>query len=366
MRILYDGEIYGIQKVGGINRYFDNIIGRLPPDFQPILTSARSRNEPHPYHPNLKIFNYKRYGFKPGRLSYWLEKYYFRAVESMNQPQIFHPTYYSLLTRQEFKEKRCPIVITVYDMLHEIFPNFLMDQDRRFAEIKRQSVSKADVILCISESTKRDLLDRYPLLEEKIWVTHLATEFNPYLEDSNDPIPSRPFFLYVGARWTYKNFNNLLIALSKIVSKIPDVMLCVVGSPFNSTEKEQISELNLDDHIENFSYASDAHLAKLYRNCVAFVYPSLYEGFGIPLLEAMICQAPIIASNTSSFPEVVGDAGLLFDPNSVADLTDRLLFLLDNPAERDILITKGLEQVKHFSWNKTVAQTVEAYRSVLN
>jgi glycosyltransferase involved in cell wall biosynthesis len=365
MRILYDGEIYGIQKVGGINRYFDNIISRLPPDFEPILTSARSRNEPHPHHPNLKIFNYKRFGFKPGRVSYWLEKYYFRAVESINQPQIFHPTYYSLLTHQEFKEKRCPIVLTVYDMLHEIFPDFLMDQDGQFAEIKRQAVSEADVVLCISESTKRDLLDRYPLLEGKIWVTHLATEFNPCLEDSDDPIPSRPFFLYVGARWTYKNFNNLLIALAKIVSKMPEVLLCVVGSPFNSTEKEQISELNLDNHIENFSYASDAHLAKLYRNCVAFVYPSLYEGFGIPLLEAMICQAPIIASNTSSFPEVVGDAGLLFDPTSVADLADRLLFLLDNPAERDILITKGLERVKHFSWDKTVDQTVEAYRSVL-
>jgi glycosyltransferase involved in cell wall biosynthesis len=365
MRILYDGEIYGAQKVGGISRYFDNIIRRLPEDFQPILTSPRSRNEPHPHHPNLKIFNYKRFGFKPGRVSYWLEKYYFRAVEATtNNPQIFHPTYYSLLTRQEFKEKRCPIVLTVYDMIHEAFPH-LIDKDGQFATIKRQAISKSDVILCISESTKRDLLHWYPLLEEKIWVTHLATEFDPCLEDGDEPIPSRPFFLYVGSRGTYKNFNNLLIALAKIGSKIPDVLLCVVGSPFDSTEKEQISELNLDDHIENFSYASDAHLAKLYRNCVAFVYPSLYEGFGIPLLEAMICQAPIIASNTSSFPEVVSDAGLLFDPTSVADLADRLLFMLDNPAERDILITKGLERVKHFSWDKTAAQTVEAYRSVL-
>ncbi|BAZ87861.1 glycosyltransferase family 4 protein [Dolichospermum compactum] len=365
MHILYDGEIYGAQKVGGISRYFDNIISRLPQDFEPILTSPRSRNEPHPHHPNLKIFNYKRFGFKPGRVSYWLEKYYFRAVEATtNNPQIFHPTYYSLLTHQEFQERRCPIILTVYDMIHEIFPH-LIDKQGQFAEIKRRAILASDIILCISKSTKNDLLERYPLPENRVLITHLATEFNPSLEENNDFIPSRPFFLYVGSRGTYKNFNNLLIALAKIGSKIPDVLLCVVGSPFDSTEKEQISKLNLDNHIENFSYASDAHLAKLYRNCVAFVYPSLYEGFGIPLLEAMICQAPIIASNTSSFPEVVGDAGLLFDPTSVADLADRLLFMLDNPAERDILITKGLERVKHFSWDKTAAQTVEAYRSVL-
>jgi glycosyltransferase involved in cell wall biosynthesis len=364
MRILYDGEIYDIKKVGGINRYFDNIISRLPADFQPILTSTRSRNEPHPHHPNLKIFNYKRYGFKPGRVSYWLEKYYFRAVEATNKPQIVHPTYYSLLTRQEFKEKRCPIVLTVYDMIHEAFPH-LIDKEGQFSEIKRRAILASDIILCISESTKNDLLERYPLPEKRVFITHLATEFNPSLGESDNFIPSRPFFLYVGGRGGYKNFNILLTSFSKIVTKFPDIMLAVVGSPFDSEEQRKITNLHLESHIQNFSYASDAHLAKLYRNCVAFIYPSLYEGFGIPLLEAMICQAPIIASNTSSFPEVVGDAGLLFDPTSVADLADRLLFLLDNPAERDILIRKGLERVKHFSWDKTVAQTVEAYRSVL-
>ena len=368
MKILYDGEIYTIQRVGGINRYFDNLISRLPLNFEPILTSTRSRNDPHPHHPNLKVFNYKRYGFKPGRASYWLEKYYFRVVESINQSQVLHPTYYSLLTRQEFKDKRCPVILTVHDMIHEIFPDCVMDQGGQFAKIKCQAVLKADMILCVSENTKKDLLERYPLLEDKVRVTYLATEFsiNNGLEPCHKPIPSCPFFLYVGARWTYKNFNNLLIALAKIVSKVPDVLLCVVGSPFDSTEKKQISKLSLDKHIKNFSYISDEHLAKFYRNCVAFVYPSLYEGFGIPLLEAMTCQAPIIASNTSSFPEVVGDAGLLFEPTSVADLADRLLFLLDNPAKRDILIMKGLERVKHFSWDKTIAQTVEAYRSIMN
>jgi glycosyltransferase involved in cell wall biosynthesis len=365
MRILYDGKIYGIQKVGGINRYFDNIISRLPEDFEPILTIPRSRNEPHPLHPNLKIFNYKRYGFKPRRVFDWPEKYYFRAVEATNKTQIFHPTYYSVLTSQEFKKKHCPIVLTVHDMIHEAFPH-LIDKEGQFAEIKRKAILAADMILCVSRNTKKDLLERYSLPDDRVRVTYHGTEFNPDLGYGSEPIPYRPFFLHVGGRGSYKNFNILLTSFSKIVTKFPDIMLAVVGSPFDGEEQRKITNLHLESHIQNFSYASDAHLAKLYRNCVAFVYPSLYEGFGIPLLEAMICQAPIIASNTSSFPEVVGDAGLLFDPTSVADLADRLLFLLDNPAERDILITKGLEQVKHFSWDKTINQTVEAYRSVLN
>ena len=364
MRILYDGEIYGNQKVGGINRYFDNIISRLPQEFEPILTSVRSRNDYHPSHPNLKLFNYKRFGFKPGRLCYWLEQYYFQAVEATNSHQVFHPTYYFLLTRQKFEKKCCPVVITVHDMIHEIFADE-MDPQGQTAEIKRRAILAADILLCNSENTKKDLLERYKLPEERVLVTYLATEFNPNLAYGNENIPSRPFFLHVGGRGAYKNFNTLLTAFSKVVSQVPDAKLCVVGSPFDLLEQSKIAEMSLDNHIQNFGYVSDSHLAKLYRNCIAFVYPSLYEGFGIPLLEAMICQAPIIASNTSSFPEVVGDAGLLFDPTSLADLADRLLFMLDNPAERDILIAKGLERVKHFSWDMTATKTVEAYRYVV-
>jgi glycosyltransferase involved in cell wall biosynthesis len=113
-------------------------------------------------------------------------------------------------------------------------------------------------------------------------------------------------------------------------------------------------------------FASDAQLAKLYRCSAAFVYPSLYEGFGIPPLEAMSCGGVVVASDCSSIPEVVGDAGMLFNPNAIGDLTDILLFLLDNPLERDHLITKGLERSKQFSWEKTAAQTFNIYSSIAN
>lgn len=364
MRILYDGTIYNSQKIGGINRYFDNIINRLPDNFQPIVTSLRSPKDLLLSHSNLKVSYYKRFGFRPGRVSYWLEPYYFQAVEAIKNPQIFHPTYYSLLTRQKINKRRCPIVITVYDMIHEIFAE-RVEANGKTIDLKRTAILAADLILCISKNTKKDLLERYSLPEERIWVTYLASEFDTTLGYGNEAIPDAPFFLYVGGRGDYKNFQCLLAAFAKVSAKFPDLILCVVGSPWTQTEQSKIRERNLDKHIQQIIFASDSHLAKLYRHCIAFVYPSLYEGFGIPLLEAMNCQAPVIAANSSSIPEVVGDAALLFNPTSVTDLADSLLFLLEHPAERERLIAKGLQQAQKFSWDDTVAQTIQAYQYVL-
>ncbi|MBF2066614.1 MAG: glycosyltransferase family 4 protein [Calothrix sp. C42_A2020_038] len=362
MRILYDGQIYGMQTAGGINRYFANIIGRLPQDFVPTLTTCQPHKVNYPTHPKLKTIFYKRFGFRPGRLSYWLEPYYFRALTSFQNFNVVHPTYYSLLTRQEIKSYRFPIVLTVWDMIHEIFA-----PDDIQVEQKRRAVLAAQSILCISNNTKKDILERYPSLsEEKITVTYLASEIDYSLSYGSEPVPAHPYYLYVGSRASYKNFDGFLTAFAKVISKYSDIKLCVVGSLFNSTEQQLIYNLKLSDHIEHYGYASDCHLAKLYRCSIAFVYPSLYEGFGIPPLEAMSCGTVAIASNTSSIPEVVGNGGLLFDPKSTSDLTEILLFLLDNPAERERLVARGLERSKIFSWDQTVAQTLEVYRSIAN
>jgi glycosyltransferase involved in cell wall biosynthesis len=249
-------------------------------------------------------------------------------------------------------------------MIHELFAE-TMDPKGQVSEMKRKAILSAQSILCISENTKKDLLEVYPVPEEKVSVTHLASEINASLSHGSELVPSRPYYLYVGGRFGYKNFDGLLAAFAKAVSVRPEIVLCVVGSPFNETEEKLIADLKLTDHIEHYRHASDGHLSKLYRCSVAFVYPSLYEGFGIPPLEAMSCGTAVVASNCSSIPEVVGDAGLLFDPKSTTDLADILLLLLDNSVERDRLIDKGYERAKTFSWDKTAAQTINVYRSVV-
>ena len=367
MRILYDGQIYATQAAGGINRYFANLISRLPEDFNPALTTlttCQPRNVNYPTHPNLKTYFYKRFGFRPGAVSYWLEKHYFRAVASFNSFDLVHPTYYGLLTRKQMNQCRYPVVLTVYDMIHELFAEQL-DFNGQKAEEKRKAIFAAQAVICISENTKKDLLERYSLPEEKVTVTYLASEIDASLSYGSEPVPSRPYYLYVGARYSYKNFDSLLAAFAKAVSVQPEIALCLVGLPFDEVEKEQIANLKLTDHIEHYRYANDRHLAKLYRCSVAFVYPSLYEGFGIPPLEAMSCGTVVVASNCSSIPEVVGDAGILFNPRATGDLADILLSLLDNPTERDRLIAKGQQRAQVFSWDKTVAQTLDVYRSVV-
>lgn len=361
MRILYDGRIYQIQTAGGINRYYANLISRLPSSFVPTFTTCESRDLHYPFHPNLRVFSYPKSGSSKS-VSSWLEKQYFRSVAALNRFDIAHPTYYTLLTRQELNKYRCPVVLTVHDMIYELFPE-QADPRGTKADSKRKAILAAAAIICVSENTKKDLLEQHPSLRDRVTVTYLASDIDASLSYGSEPVPARPYYLYVGSRAKYKNFDGFLEAFAKIISSQPDVGVCVVGSPLNEAEEKLIADLKLTNHIEHYGYVSDNHLAKLYRCSVAFVYPSLYEGFGIPPLEAMSCGTAVVASNCSSIPEVVGDAGLLFDPNSTNDLADILLLLLNNSTERDRLITKGYERAKTFSWDKTVAQTIDVYRS---
>lgn len=362
MRILYDGQIYQHQRAGGISRYFANLISKLPENFIPCLTVSQQQGILYPTHPKLKVWQYKR--FRPLRISRRLEKYYFRSLVALNDFDIFHPTYYSLLTKQELARYRLPIIVTVYDLIHEIFRDRL-DPSGEHIAIKRQAILAAQQIICISENTKKDLINWYSLPEDKITVTYLASSIDASFSYGTETIPSRPYYLYVGSRDSYKNFDGLLLAFAKAVSVYPEIALCVVGSPFNEAEKKLIAELKLSDRIEHYGYLSDYHLAKLYRCSVAFVYPSLYEGFGIPPLEAMSCGTVVVASNSSSIPEVVGNAGILFEPKAINDLTDILLFLSDNSAQRERLIARGYQRANLFNWDKTVAQTIEVYHSML-
>jgi glycosyltransferase involved in cell wall biosynthesis len=364
MRILYDGFIYGAQPAGGVNRYFANLIAGLPASFRPALLLGRRRAIAYPTHPHLKVYEYgrRRLDAVSHRLSVGLsrlEDYRVRRLLDSGRFDLAHPTYYNLVTGREAGDYRCPVVLTVWDMIHERFREEL--DAVAHVEEKRRALHGADALVCISESTRADLLERYPALAGRTTVTHLASSIDASLSHGPEPVPGRPYFLYVGFRAGYKNFDLLLSAFARVAPARPDAALCVVGAPLTDEERRRVGELGLGDRLELFEHPSDAHLAKLYRSSVALVYPSLYEGFGIPPLEAMACGAPVVASDRSSLPEVVGDAGLLFDPDSADELTDRLYALLDRPAERERLIERGFERARLFSWEKTVRRTLEVY-----
>jgi glycosyltransferase involved in cell wall biosynthesis len=362
MRIFYDGFIYQEQVAGGINRYFANLIKRLPADWVPLLTTCLNQPVNYPAHQNLRVFKFKR--LRPQRVTYTMEKYYFRCVAAALNFDIAHPTYYSLLTCQELSAYRRPVVLTVWDMTHELYPEYFNDS-AEMAYRKRKAVEAAQAVICISENTKKDLLDRYALPAERVSVTYLASEIDESLAHGTEPVPLRPYFLYVGARAGYKNFSRLLTAFAHVASLRPDVQLCAVGAPFSAAEMRSIADLKLSGRIESYDHVSDEHLAKLYRCSLALVYPSLYEGFGIPPIEAMMCGTAVVAANSSSLPEVIGDAGLLFNTAVTDELEDILLLLIDNPDERERLVARGRTRARTFSWEQTAAQTLEVYHSVV-
>jgi len=360
MRILYDGAIYQWQTTGGINRYFTNIISRLPPDFSPVLTTVKKRGIAFPRHPQLKIVGFER--FRPQRLSLELEKLYLDRKVGKQRFDLVHPTYYTLLSQAPVERKTEPLVITFWDMIHDLFP--YLDPSGHVVAMKQKAVAAADAVICISENTRNDLIERYRVSQSKIVVTHLASELNLSHANGDQPLPSRPYYLYVGSRQGYKNFKVLLFAFAKIAASEHDPILCLVGPALSSAEESEIAQMGLTERVEMYGQVDDDHLANLYNRSLAFIYPSLYEGFGLPPLEAMSCGAVVVASNRASLPEVVGEAGLLFDPESVDELAEALHHILNSPSLRQSFIEKGLARSRLFSWDKTAEQTVALYRSL--
>ncbi|HLE63313.1 MAG TPA: glycosyltransferase family 1 protein [Pyrinomonadaceae bacterium] len=361
MRILYDGGASNERGAGGIKRYFANLIKRLPPDFEPHLTWCRPKDGTEPAHPQLRVHRFQR--FRPQRVSLKMEKLFFNRVQKVRHFDLAHPTYYTLLTQQEISHYRYPVVLTVWDMIHELFPE--LDSCGVLAAQKKRAVESARVVLCISENTKNDLLTHYKIDENKILVTHLASDLNSTLIQGSEITPTRRYFLYVGARAGYKNFERLLSAFSSVAKAAPEVILCAVGEPFNDREKRSIAELGLAGKVENYSRVSDGLLAALYRDSIALVYPSLYEGFGIPPLEAMQCGTPVVAANRSSIPEVVGDAAILFDPYHEEELAEILVALVRQPEIREPLISRGTKRASQFSWERTAQQTLNVYAQLV-
>ena len=260
-------------------------------------------------------------------------------------------------------------MVTVADMIYERFPAlFNTVGAKRLRKQKRRCVLGADAVICISETTRRDLLHFYGIDSDKVWVVPLgySNTFRrlPSLAERAESPVSGPFLLYVGSRSHYKNFKQLIQAYS-LWQHQREVNLVVVGSKWSADEMESLTGLGIYDRVHLLNTVDDEALCYLYNTAVAFVYPSLYEGFGIPLLEAMACGCPIVASRIPSTIEVAGDCPVYFDPRQTQDLLLALdKVLLERKHSQRFLV--GLERVKDFSWERAAEQTLKVYRSLGN
>ncbi len=370
MKVLYDGLIYSMQKVGGISCYFKNIIQNFSADIYPYVSKrTNAKTLCFPISKNVKSIpvlytDNKNFINKIGEiLGYQL-------YQNIIRPQVMHPTYYDLLSWKKFDNKfNFPIVITVYDMIHErIIQHLDPTNGLPHVALKKKVLFLANHLICISENTKKDLLDIYPELKRTpITVIPLASSLNPLLDQEHQLLLDEKYFLYVGSRdITYKNFSTLLKAFSKISQTFSDFKIKVVGLPLNENERNLITELKITQKIDVVGYVSDQELVHLYKNSTAFIYPSMYEGFGIPPLEAMMCGCLVICSDTASLPEVTGNAALHFNPENLNKLSELLEYSINIPnKEKMHYINAGFVQANRFSWTLTAHQTENVYKSLV-
>jgi len=273
---------------------------------------------------------------------------------------------------------RCRSVVTIHDCIHLMFPQYLPNRlGYVYARASMWTATRqAARVLTVSEASKRDILRFFDIPAEKVQVIPNAIDERfliPPDEATTDRVRQRyqldhPFVLYVGNIKPHKNLERLIDAFSQVRADGPDgLKLVVVGDDVSKypSLRQMVHRHKLDKHVRFLGFQPQETLASFYRLANAFVFPSLYEGFGLPPLEAMACGTPVVTSNVSSLPEVAGDAALLVDPYDAEAIADGLRRVLGDEALRRELVAKGAERVRQFSWTDSVARIGAVYREVL-
>ena len=368
MNILYDHQIFSRQKFGGISRYFCELVRAIPAlegdkveVFAPFHVNEYTNSLGPAIFNGMKLHRFRGAGFVLGMTNAVLARV---LVKPRCDVQIFHETYYS---KAEFSPKASKRVVTVYDMIHERFPGSFSRRDRT-SEYKQHAVRRADHVICISESTRHDLITMFDVPVEKTSVVHLGFALN-YMDSFGAPSPNfgKPYLLYVGARGGYKNFEILLRAYAHSKALTGGfALVCFGGGSVTVRERSLLASAGVTDAEVFFMGGDDKLLSSLYSSAAAFIYPSLYEGFGIPPLEAMSHGCPVICTNTSSLPEVAGDAAEFFDPYSQEELQSAIERVVSSPTRTALLVSKGYQRIKRFSWEKCARETLNAYKNLLD
>ncbi|MES2438936.1 MAG: glycosyltransferase family 1 protein [Verrucomicrobiota bacterium] len=363
MRIAFDHQIFTQQRFGGISRYFAELVPRLKNLGEtPRVFAGLHKNE-YLRHLDPDLIR-GRFTPEPSarlqQLRFRVNECYAKRGINQWKPDLVHETYFR---SKPSAPAGTPTVFTVYDMIHEYFPEDFPSQNLE-SLVKREAVEFADHVICISHNTRNDLIRLFDVDEAKVSVVHLAFEGSDF-DNLRASQPSRPYFLFVGHRAGYKNFDRFLEAGERSGIQRDFDIVAFGSDPLSIREREQMASRGYKPDQVRHVRGSDQVLADLYRSAHALVYPSIYEGFGLPPLEAMAQRCPVISSNTSSMPEVIGEAAEFFDPVDVDDMTRALSLIASSDSRRSELIAKGLERIKKFSWDKTAVETREVYKKVL-
>ena len=363
MRIAYDYQIFCAQTVGGISRYIAKLAALIGELNDVRVVAPLHQNQYLLDSPRGLVYGkgILRYPAKTSRIlnavNFHLSKRFMRSWH----PDVVHETFYSAIPTGP---TGTPTILTVYDMIDELFP---AQNSGQFIEAKKKAIDRAEHIITISDSTKTDLVNILHIDQNKISTVYLG--FDKYKREINNEYYSTciqyPFLLYVGARGGYKNFYNFLQAYAQSIALKKNMnVVAFGGGKFTGKELQLICKLGLSENQVLQVSGDDLTLGEYYSKAVAFVYPSLYEGFGLPPLEAMAHDCPVVSSDTSSMPEVIGNAAAFFNPYSIDDMTNSIESVVFSQDRKSSLIKFGRKRLEFFSWNKCASETFEIYKKL--
>jgi glycosyltransferase involved in cell wall biosynthesis len=372
MKIAFDARPLVKYKTG-IGKYTENLLRHIcdiSSDSELLLFSNKeiSFNKEK----NVEYAIRKRlFGKYNSSLWFQLSLPFYLNSRSDNKIDLFHGTMAMLPLAATV-----PMVITIYDLVLEKFPETMYWKNwLSLKTLMRASARKALKIIAISENTKKDIMDCFGIEDEKIRVIYLGVDrqFSPQPDPNEAGVLSKynlpsGYILSVGTLEPRKNILRLINAYKMVASSgEPVPKLVIVGGHGwrNEDLGKLVRESGLADRVVLVGYVPDEDLPTLYRNATVFVYPSLYEGFGLPPLEAMACGTPVITSNLSSIPEVVGDAGIVIDPYNTTEIARAIASVLNNEELRESLRTSGLVRSRLFNWDKTALETLKLYQEVI-
>ncbi len=308
---------------------------------------------------------------KPESLQEIFDLFDLKYILKKNNISIYH----SLVPGMMTPSKSFFVITTIHDVIPDIIPseNFKSIHQRLLYKIKMFFSLKSNHIITDSVATKNDFLKLYDF-QNKITSIYLSSQFSYDIDLSitkkRHKIHENKYLLYLGGFNYRKNVSMVIKSFANIANDFPKVDLLIIGKPTENQLCELISVIEKYKHVKNRvifkGFIPDSDLPDYYKNCEAFIYPSLYEGFGIPVLEAMQCLAPVITSDRGSIPEVIGLSGIIVNPESLIDLSKAISNILSNSNLQNQLRQSGFEQSKLFSWEKNAFETLKIYRNLLN
>ncbi len=366
MKVLYDHQSFTGMAYGGVTRYFYELMKsfarRNDIDFE--LSLKFSNNEYLDQSAFSRHFRFRRWAHlqNVNMVASALNRLYSVQRLKASSFDVFHPTYYHKYFLNHLDGK--PFVITFHDATSERYAKQYPEVGEHMTEVKKALLPRADCIIAVSEYSKQEILRFFDVKPEKIKVIHLGSSFS-HLKP-NRPFDALPFsyLLYVGKRGLYKNFDGFFRAIQPVLQKYPDIhLVCAGGGAFSKQENELFHSARLGNRV-HYRPITDTALFGLYQHATAFVFPSLNEGFGIPVLEAFSGGCPNVLSDRSSLPEVGADAAIYFDPENDESIAHAIERIISDSDLRTDLKKKGTERLKLFSCEKTAQQTFDVYKEL--